>query len=373
MTSKRFVILLFFSLCSLGILATDSISGWNRFVDKLTNLRFLIVPVPSFAPETNWSFGLGGSYYYHCKGRPRMSDLSFEGAYTLNQQWYVSLTNTTYFGGNNQWFMYSKAGYRNYPDYYYQPNTSTQYDVTRWGYTSNNVYLQLQPQRHITSDWIVGANTHLFYDKAIFNEHTSETLQIGLGAIVSYDSRDNLFYPAKGLFLKLIGSYYAECLPKTYGEAGYGNISLDFRHFVTLYKELIFAYQLKGEAAIGNNIPFQMQPTIGGGDWIRGIRSGQYRNDAAVGLQAELRFPIYSILRGTAFWGIGDAYDMHNWQWTTPKMGYGLGLRLQFNKNKINVRFDVAHDYIKEKYTADSKYNYWRDGFSFYLTVKEAF
>lgn len=370
---------------------TDTVSGWDKFIDKLSNLSFLIVPVPGYSPETDWSFGVAGAYYFTCDGQDKLSDIGFDGAYTLHNQWNINLTSTVYFGGNNRWFLYTHAGYKRYPDYYYGINSHFTYLPIP--YTSDNIYLTLHPQYYVNKNWIVGANVDLYYDYATSDAilvtppalpsqqmgaglpdncagWNERILLLGFGGIVSYDSRDMIYYPTRGLFVKFMGSYYPSLLDMS---RQYGHLSLDFRHYIPLYKELIFAYQFKSEWTIGKHVPFQMLPSIGGTDIVRGIRKGQFRDDAYMALQAELRFPIYKIIRGTAFWGIGDVYNLHDWKWQIPKMGYGLGVRLAINKQKVNVRFDIAHDYVHGKYSKGSGYNYWTDGFSFYLTIKEAF
>ncbi len=331
------------------------------------------MPVPGYSPETDWSFGVAGAYYFTCEGQDKLSDIGFDGAYTLAHQWNVNLTSTVYFGGNNRWFLYTHAGYKRYPDYYYGINSD--YSAPRLPYTSDNLYLTLHPQYYIDKNWIVGANIDLYYDYARgdtiqlagWNERV---LLLGLGGIVSYDSRDMIYYPTRGLFMKLMGSYYPSLLDMS---RQYGHVSVDFRHYIPLYKELIFAYQLKTEWTIGKHVPFQMLPSIGGVDVLRGIRKGQFRDDAYLALQAELRFPIWNIIRGTAFWAVGDVYNLQHWKWQVPKMGYGVGVRLAINKQNVNVRFDIVHDYVHGKYAKGSGYNYWTDGFSFYLTIKEAF
>ncbi len=396
MIDIRFIILLCAFVLTIGTNAyaidTDttaqrtthntSISGWDKFVNKISNLNFLIVPVPSYSPETNWSFGIAGAYYFTCKGQTKLSDIGFDGAYTLNHQWNINLNSTIYFSGNNRWLLWTHAGYKRYPDYYYGINSH--YSDPRIPYTSDNIYLTLHPQYHLSKHWIVGANIDFYYDYAQGEVPNGKSLAadirslagwnekialLGIGGIVSYDSRDMIYYPSRGIFMKLMGTYYPSLLDMRHQ---FGKISFDFRHFVPLYKELIFAYQLKTEWAIGESVPFQMLPTIGGMDAVRGIRKGQFRDDAYLALQAELRFPIWNIIRGTAFWGIGDVYNPQDWKWQVPKMGYGVGLRLAINKQKVNIRFDIAHDYIHGKYAKGSGYNYWKDGFSFYLTVKEA-
>ncbi len=370
----RFVILLCaFVLCLKTNAHTVEVeSGWDRFVGKVSDLNFLIVPVPAYTPETNWSFGVAGAYYFNCKGQDKLSDIGFDAAYTLNHQWNVNLNSTVYFGGNNRWFLWTHAGYKRYPDYYYGINSH--FSTPRIPYTSDNIYLTLQPQCYLPKHWSVGANVDLYYDYAkgeplALAGWNERLLLLGVGGIVSYDSRDAIYYPTRGLFMKFIGTYYPSLLDM---QQQFGKISIDFRHYVPLYQELLFAYQFKSEIAMGKQIPFQMLSSIGGMDIVRGIRKGQFRDDAYMALQAELRFPIYKILRGTAFWSMGDVYNLTNWRWQVPKMGYGVGLRLAINKQKVNIRFDIAHDYVQGKYATGSNYNYWKDGFSFYLTVKEA-
>ncbi len=358
-------------------------SGWDRFAEKLSNLHFLIVPVPAYSPETNWSFGLAGAYYFTAKGQDKLSDIGFDAAYTLNHQWNINLNSTVYLGGSNRWFLWTRAGYKRYPDYFYGINAP--FTTPRTPYTSDNIYLTLQPQYYLHKGWILGGNLDLYYDYSKGNSSllTSLTttpssqlpgwneriLLLGVGGILSYDSRDAIYYPSRGLFMKLIASYYPSLLDMS---RQFGKFSLDFRHYLPLYKDLIFAYQFKSECVLGSHVPFQMLPSIGGMDVLRGIRKGQFRDDAYLALQAELRFPIYKVLRGTAFWGVGDVYNLTDWTWQPPKMGYGVGLRLAINKQKVNIRFDIAHDYVHGKYAKNSAYNYWKDGFSFYLTVKEA-
>jgi hypothetical protein len=93
---------------------------------------------------------------------------------------------------------------------------------------------------------------------------------------------------------------------------------------------------------------------------------GMFRDDAMLALQGELRFPVFSLLSGAVFAGVGDVYCYDDWRWTTPKVGYGIGLRLKVNKANINVRVDLARNNLYKSWTA-------RESYSFYLTVTEAF
>lgn len=349
-------------------LTTPPPTGWQRFVKKISDLHFLAIPFPSYSPETNWSFGLAGAYYFTAPGQTRLSDIGFDGAYTLNKQWNININSTIYFGGNNRWTLWTRLGYRKFPDYYYgQGNRPEQLLKQRLYYDSDNAYLTLQPQYRFSKSWIVGADVALYYD----NARADTTLQVpglnerilllGIGGLISYDSRDEVYYPSKGIFFKATATYYDSPLNETYRM---GKFVIDFRHYLTLYRQLIFVYQLRADMAVGKQIPFQLQPTIGGQDVLRGFRRGQYRDDAYFALQGELRIPIWKVIRGTVFAGIGDVYNLSDWQWAPPKVSYGLGLRVAINKAKVNIRFDVARTNINPSWKGD--------GWSFYLTVKEA-
>lgn len=350
-------------------------SGFKRFVSKLSDLHFLMVPSISVTPETSWSFGVAGAYYFTAKGQDKLSDIGFDGAYTLNRQWNININSTVFFGGNNRWQLWTRVGYRNFPDYYYGiGNKKAKLLPSPVRYNSDNAYLTLQPQYYVDRHWSVGGNLVMYYDNArtdfpVSNYGLSsvyglneQLLMMGLGFIASYDSRNEIYYPSEGLFAKAILTYYESLLNPQYRM---GKLSLDFRHYLTLYKQLLFVYQFRSEMTFGRAIPYQMRAVLGGMDLVRGIRRGMFSDDAYLALQAELRFPIWRMFSGTVFAGIGDVYNFSDWIWVMPKIGYGAGLRFAINKSKVNIRFDVARNNVNTSWK--------KDGWNFYLTVKEAF
>lgn len=344
--------------------------------DTLLDWKFIAVPTVAYQPETRWAFGLAGAYYFNCKDQPKVSDIYFDGAYTLNRQWNANVLSTVYFGDDSRWFLYARAGFKRYPDYFYGIGNSLDGLLAqRIAYTSDNVAVALQPQRYITDRWIVGASLDFRWERPTTAANLDSVarlcpvagldrpfVMLGLGALVSYDSRDRQFYPLHGVFFKAVANYYEPYLGSTYRM---GSVSAEFRQFVPIYKELVFAWQLTTAWTFGREKPFQMLPTVGGLDVVRGIRRGQFRDDAAVALQAELRIPVWRFLKASVFAGVGDVYNLGCWAWSTPKFGYGAGLRVAVNKAKVNVRFDVARNNVNTTWR--------REGWNFYLTIKEAF
>ena len=339
-------------------------------------------PTASYSPETNWAFGISAAGYVPLPSDSlhRTSELTIDGAYTLNKQWFVTFGGTLYL--TPSWQLSFRAGYRNYPDRFYGVGNTLE-TVLPGGrrYTSASFNAYLQPLYSVGNGWHVGPVAEgrfetkgLAADSAV----TKPWGTVSVGAVAMFETRDNMYYPHHGIFFKAQTRWQGIAV-RHERFSSYAAVQLDFRHFLALYKELIFAYQLyanllssvrplalSSQTSVGLSPAAVLLPALGGQDVMRGFYTGQFRDEAVVALQAELRFPIYSILRGTAFAGVGDAYSLHEPRWATPKVGYGLGFRLQFNTAGINIRADIARNNYDNRWNTISAY-------SFYLTVKEAF
>ena len=386
----------------------------NRW-DALMNWNFMALPYPSYSPETSWQFGITGVWYFHTsKQCQQFSDLNFDMGYTLNRQWYINANSRIYFNAKTRWFLDTYLSAKHYPDLFFGTtnNIDSVYNPAI-RYTANFIDLQARPSFYITTHWLAGANIRLRYENSQLNTTEPQTAQycppvlggraqraervnnsqlstvnsqqltqngfgenffLGLGANISYDTRSNNYYPLHGLFFKTTITYYQQIpfgsqQPTVNGQQNCGSfltpnssflILIDIRHYIPLYKELILAWNFRSECAVGGDVPFQLLPTIGGQDLVRGIRQNKFKDNTLFALQAELRIPIWRFLKGAVFGSVGDVYNYNHWQWTTPKIGYGAGLRACIHQAKTNIRFDVA----RQNYS-----NNW----SFYFTVKEAF
>lgn len=362
--------------CPDGLLSVAP-SRWERFVGWFADIPFIVVPSVSVSPETDWAFGVAGAYYFMAKGESRLSDISFDAAYSLNRQWNVNVNSTVYL---NRWQIWTRLGYRKFPDFYYGVGNRPEKRLPqRVRYDSNNAYFTLQPQYNIDNRWSVGAALAAYYDYAKTTDISADSLQrltgkpvsglneklflLGIGLIGSFDTRDQVYYPSRGVLLKAVYTHYEAPLNERHRME---ILTVDFRHFVTLYKELIFAYQFKTEMAYGVAVPMQFRSGVGSRDLVRGVRQGMFADDMSLAVQGELRFPVYRVIRGVLFAGVGDVYNFKHWDWTVPKVGYGVGLRLAINKSKVNVRFDVARNNLVKSWSEPA-------GWSYYLTMKEAF
>lgn len=305
------------------------------------------------------------------------------GMYTQYHQWRIQMQGSFYMGGKTPWLLHYTMQYRDYPDLYYGVGHQL---IDPIHYNSQRVNFTLEPLFRLSHHWNVGPMLDFLWEKNNLPQLDStftanaKTLMWGIGLSVQYDTRDLIHYPTKGILLNFKGFY---CEPLLGSSCRLWKLDVDFRHHVTLWQPkeykndfdrvnhaLVFSYQARFLTALTNtstaDIPFQMLPTLGGDELLRGIRANMFRNNLLWTIQSELRFPIYSILRGTIFAGIGDVYNTDHCQAAIPQIGYGIGLRLAVDKAHINVRFDVARNNLDRDWGDTNSY-------SFYITAAEAF
>lgn len=326
------------------------------------------VPIVNYAPETGWEFGAAAQGYFRLPDRQRTSIVQLDGAYSLRRQWYVNAQGTLYFGGKTPWQLRFQGGYRHYPDTYYERgNGADNLRKTGTAYTSLRGYAHLMTLFELPRQWAIGPLFDFVQERNDAPTPTPEMLMWGLGIALQYDSRDILYYPHSGLFFRFAATHYDAALGST---ARLTYLQADLRHFVPIYGDFVFAWQFRADYAIAPDgaaaVPFRMLPTLGGQDLLRGLPRNMYRDNTMFALQAEVRMPIWNFLRACVFAGIGDVYNSAHWQWATPKVGYGLGLRVGINRAKVNIRFDIARNNIYKEW------NTWQS-YSFYLTATEAF
>jgi len=351
----------FFSIAAMGNEPIDSLSSKNSI---------FLVPLLSYQQETDWSFGVTGAYYFKSKHINRISYVTGSTTYTLNKQFTFNLSPRIYLN-NNKWFINSNLKIENYPNYFYGiGNKPTNIQEK---YTNQNITFFVQPLYALSSDFFAGLVVSGNYVK-ILDDSVPDTYKnrkygkysavgwnpfgvLSFGGVIMFDKRNSQFYPTKGIFLKTTASVSGKNIGSTYSLIDF---SIDYRQFFSIYNTHIIALQFYSTGVFGKKIPFEMLPTIGGSEYIRGFRQRKFTDNIEAMIQTEYRFPIYKKLRGTLFYSAGDVYNSYYWSTYKPKVGYGAGLRYELNDAKVNLRFDIART------------NYNND-FQFYFTASEAF
>ena len=365
-------------------------------LDSLLNLPAMGIPVINYSPESTWEFGAAAQGYFRLPDQERTSIVQIDGTYSLKQQWYINAQGNLYFGRKKsddgyrvveKWQVQFRTGYSDRPATYYgtymDPHFANEGNMgigmLRKGkpYRLQRGYLNIQTPIYVGKHVAVGPMADLLiaqFDIQNMYVTARPLVQVALGATAHYDSRDNVFYPSKGIFAKVsAAAAWTNKIDIPEGQQATinGVLQADVRQYISLPHNLVVAWQLKAqmmlsEYFISHMTLYPMLPRLGGQDGLRGINSDMFRDDIMLALQTELRIPIWSVFRATVFAGIGDVYDYHNWHWAVPKVGYGIGLRAAINRAKVNLRFDIARSNVDLRWDNINAY-------SFYLTATEAF
>jgi hypothetical protein len=82
----------------------------------------------------------------------------------------------------------------------------------------------------------------------------------------------------------------------------------------------------------GHDVPFYLQPTLGGSHSIRGYPYQRFRDRNALLMQAEYRFILNDFMTGSVFYDTGKvAFDRQDlWDFNDLRDDYGISLRLGF-------------------------------------------
>jgi len=325
------------------VIYTDSIPSKDT-----SKNYFIALPIILYGEETNWGFGLTSGYYFTKEGGSKASNIQGTLIYTLKNQ--VSLTVLPKFYTEDRDFFYSghiKANY--YPDKFFGIGRNTP-DSLQEDYTSKDVSLLFQRQRVLFDVMMIGIQGQWSYYQVselqkggeLINDSITGTksfLTSGLGFLLSWDNRDNFFYPTDGEFYKLSILVNSKIFGSTYK---FTRLTLDLRNYYQITTKHIISLQVFSDVTWGDT-PFQILPSIGGNEILRGYYKGRFRDNAMFSAQVEYRFPIYRWLKGSAFYSVGDVADeIVDIAPKEFKYSYGLGLRARVNPANVHLRFDVG-------------------------------
>lgn len=324
-----------------------------------------VLPALSYAPESGFSFGAFGMYFWHfgVPARSRTTSVRATAIYTTLAQVFLE-------GGPDVWLADNAAhfnlygGYSNAPYYFFGIGNSTrESNIERFTERRGHVSVLAQPR--IFQNFYAGVK-YRFDARDIVERQAGRELATGAiagsagvvtsggGAVFTYDTRDRVFGPLGGTFAELSYNYYPSFLGSQL-EFGQGHI--DLRQYFPLFGDHVLAFQLQGTASHGT-VPFYLLSQIGG-DGLRGIFLGRYRDNHMLEGQVEYRYPIFWRIGGTAFLGAG-AVGRRVQDLPTGKVhpGYGMGIRYALAPAEgLNVRVDVGYG----------------DEVNFYIDVAEAF
>lgn len=178
----------------------------------------------------------------------------------------------------------------------------------------------------------------------------------GIGVNLSFDNRDDVYFPYKGHYFdaKLIG--YPNFLGSKYQ---FATLNAEYRSFINIKRKVVLASQITSKMSFGD-VPFYKMPALGGKQILRGFTHGTGRDNYLFNLQGELRVPLNRFVI-VGFFGSGIVGDEFMDYFKVKDYTYSIGTGVRFRPFKdknIAARLDVG---------------FWQKTFGVYFVLNEAF
>ncbi|TXI90501.1 MAG: glyceraldehyde-3-phosphate dehydrogenase [Cupriavidus sp.] len=311
----------------------------------------LVVPTVITEPAVGYGGGLGLMFFSQSMAEAAASTrasshgltppniTAIGGAYTENGTWGAGLAHFHTWRGDSIRYLGALAKVDANLDYFGLRNQPRAYALR------GVALLQQVLFRLGNSPWYLGPRYMLFDSSATFRGNGAPELgsiekdqRIGKGGVVlDYDTRDNIFYPGRGV--------YAE-VEMQFARGGFGSTqsfdTYDARAFTWLPVARTLILGLRADTRFSSgDIPFYAQPFVD----LRGVQKGRYQDRNAVVAEVELRWdmtPRWSLL---AFSGVGRAYGRwYSFSDASTVASVGTGFRyLIARKLGLSMGIDVAH------------------------------
>jgi outer membrane protein assembly factor BamA len=311
--------------------------------------RFSGFPYVYYTPETRTAFGATAVVTFRTAPDPttRPSSLTLTGFYSVNKQFNIALSPEFFLSGNRQWVT-ATVEYGRFTDKYWGVGPAAS-DAALVDFTRRTAHFLLRAQTTLFDQAKVGVILEIDQTKISDGEEllpdgpfpgASGARSTGIGGGLTWDSRDNVFYPGRGGLYQVESTFFPGFLGSEYA---FTRTTIDLRRYLSLGGDHILAFQLFGTAT-GGTPPLFKLPGLGGENLMRGYYLGRYRDRLAAAAQAEYRVVLYRRLGLAAFTGIGDvAPEISSFTLHTFKFSAGLGLRFTLDPAEhLNVRVDYG-------------------------------
>lgn len=209
--------------------------------------------------------------------------------------------------------------------------------------------LVLRPEFQIrlpgTENWYAGISYLYMNSESTF--HLSDIIFLlpdaqlrivssGLGPLITYDSRNNNYYPTQGQYFQVRIIHFSE---KLGSDLNYRKTTGRLSHYQPIGRQTTLALSTRLESS-SDNTPFFDLPYLD----IRGFNRGQYQAFNTFSLHAEVRHQLHSRWGVIAFTETGWYADNLKSLSDNPRItSYGTGVRWRTTEDKpLNLGVDVA-------------------------------
>jgi hypothetical protein len=307
-------------------------------------------PYAYYTPETDWAFGGTAIVTFRPGGDPALnpSSVTLDAYYTIKKQFKCSIDPEIYLSGN-RYLVSGSIGYGKIVDRYWgigpltADSDSSEYAKGMFQVQMRGEILLLEQLKcgvlmEFERVWMIDRERSSFLRGG--NTPGSEgATSCGAGLALSWDSRDNIFYPSRGSFHQVEYTVFGGFLG---GDFAFQRALLDLRVFFPFGRHVV-GFQMYG-MAVGGTPPFWKLAPLGGDYIMRGYYLGRYRDYVTIASQAEYRVMIVGPFGAAAFLGVGGVAP-RPWGIRMDQLrpSYGGGLRYMLDqKEKLTLRVDAG-------------------------------
>ncbi|RZT42066.1 BamA/TamA family outer membrane protein [Cupriavidus agavae] len=312
------------------------------------------LPIPTIItePAIGYGFGLGLAFFSQSmaeaaqearrsgRGPAPPNITAVGGAYTENGTWAAGAAHFHTWGGDRIRYMGAIGKVNANLEYFGLANQPRAYELDGFALVQQLLF------RLGDSRWYIGPR-YVYADTSATFKFGGTAGELGPiekkqrigngGLVIDYDSRDNIFYPNKGIYAEFEAQFARGGLGSTqsfdmYNARGFTWLPLSRKWILGLRADTKFST---------GDVPFYAQPYVD----LRGVQKGRYQDRNALAAEVELRWdvtPRWSLL---AFTGTGKAYGRwHDFSDASTVFSVGGGFRYMLaRKLGLSMGIDVAH------------------------------
>jgi len=336
----------------------DSASAEEEEEEERGN-SLIPLPVIFYQPETGLGFGLTAMYFLRSSGssdadstaetQQQTSYIAPVAIYTLKKQIILSVR-TELYPNRGDYRIIGEAGFIKFPTKFWGIGNNTP-DALEEDFTPLTLNTLAEVQKRFAPGWYAGVLGQLGYRELRDIEDdgllasglvpgAEDGWIIGLGLLLTRDTRSSTVYPHRGSFHQVRALLYSGYFGSDYD---FGRISLDLRKYFPVLTTHVVALRALGVFSPGNP-PFDLMPQLGGEMLLRGYFAGRYRDRDLLAFQAEYRMPVWWRIGVVGFGAIGQVqHDLNGFRSDQFHPSLGAGLRFALSpQEELNIRADFG-------------------------------
>jgi outer membrane protein assembly factor BamA len=318
--------------------------------EQVGSLRLL--PIFTIAPETGVSLGVAAVQVVRPGAdtitRPSTNQSVF--VITQKKQWRLYFERERWLTGN-RWHYDAIASFSHFPQPFYGVVASPPTDPVEY-YTPDTFVAYFGLDRRLAEGVYFGMayrgiRTHVVHTEPGGALVSSALLGRGGGTLsaieqtLAYDTRDNVFGARRGTYVALIHQGGMKAIGSDFNMDDW---KLDARYFIPVRTEHVLALQGTYERA-GGGVPFDLLPSMGGSNVMRGYVTGQYRGRQVMTAQAEARAATFGRFGVVGFAGgakVCGATCAESSSGFVPSWGFGVRWYL-VPTERVTIRIDQGY------------------------------